>query len=401
MAPVYWGVFTRFTSTYHGLCFLECSYTLHQYLPWLFSCVFSSNTLSPGGQSETSSQSSYQVTVNRTYTDEEEAAPVLPPRNYRTASGEWVAQPPTTQTPTTQPPTTQPPASTNNSSSNFQRSSTGDSSSNFQRSSIGELSTSQSFTSEIEEPDYYADQLRAQAQKIRQSQRGSARNFKTKAVPETRTSVSSSRPVDKPPVAQEAKQPAPIRRYQQVPSLLNLVGLPDGQMNPPDKSPSPQPPALPDEGPPQMNGDFTRGDGLSLDSARLSQASSHSAGSHHSPQGSLSSHSHSSHGTLSSQVVPVDGVSPPPPPPHARPLRHKEDRPLPPPPPEAAADQVSRHLASEEKSPQIDRVSSGSDIAQVIDRSPQGQDPDRTSQGQDRSPQVTDRSPTLPDTAPS
>ena len=86
--------------------------------------------------------------------------------------------------------------------------------------------------------DYYADQLRAQARRISQSQgQGGFLNparYQPKPVPDIKSSIVSSRPVDRPPRVQEAQPIIPVAASKETPAIyrsnnvskgLNLVGL--------------------------------------------------------------------------------------------------------------------------------------------------------------------------------
>lgn len=136
----------------------------------------------------------YQVTVNKSYNDQEEddKPPSLPPRNYRQPLGERnVRERP-------QPP--QPPNSQAEAPALAQ----------------GSFRTN-AMTSDYDQtpkPDFYADQLRAQARRITQQSRSNLLNparYQHKPVPDTKTSISVSRPVDGRPTAQEASVPPPLR----------------------------------------------------------------------------------------------------------------------------------------------------------------------------------------------
>ncbi len=130
--------------------------------------------------------------------EEDEAPPVLPPRNYRMSLGGPGDR-------YTKPPAAPPPAV--------------------------------SYSDRVEPPadydatpkaDHYADQLRQQARRISQSHSSllAAARYQSKPLPDPpKTTISVSRPVDKPPSPQETRIPQPLYRAPQVPQHLNFVGL--------------------------------------------------------------------------------------------------------------------------------------------------------------------------------
>ena len=202
---------------------------------------------------ERQSSSSYQITVNKGYTGDEEdesPPPMLPPRNYRPKPQENSPTVPSPQVPKKQRypdykhnghTATAPDHQRSSSYSHDSRRSTGSSS-----GSSGSL-TMTGYTNDYDQtpkPDYYADQLRAQARRQSQSLGlHPARGYqKSSKAPEIKTgvSVAISRPVDRPPQVQEAQAviPAPlpspstlqnnpaIYRANNISRGLNLVGLP-------------------------------------------------------------------------------------------------------------------------------------------------------------------------------
>ena len=160
----------------------------------VFSCSSSgssSPTKSPSKSPSTSEfgpgkYSSYQVTSNKAFADQDGSPPppVLPPRNYRPAAGSGAA--PTEhkfRPPPPQPPTS-PPASYGGGSD-----------------MMGDFENTP-------QPDHYANQLRQQMRKqFSQSGGVGAARLQSKTLTEVKQSVAMSRPVDRPPVPQEAVAP--------------------------------------------------------------------------------------------------------------------------------------------------------------------------------------------------
>ena len=190
-----------------NLCFSNDSYSIPRNRLYILTnlvidnCSYfsSSSTTSPDRPTsqEYNQKFGYQVTVNRSYADDEEdKPPTLPPRNYRQPLGDRNArerpQPPL-------PPTTQGDASGH--SHSF-------------RSNV--------MTNDFDQtpkPDTYADQLRAQARRISQGPRGSHLNparFQQKSLPDMKMSISVSRPVDRQPTAQETSTPQPLGATSQL-----------------------------------------------------------------------------------------------------------------------------------------------------------------------------------------
>ena len=232
--------------------------------------------IKPGGDVSVGTQrSSFQVTVNSTYGDS--PPPSLPPRNYRDpAEQDRQPQQPMPQSPV-QPQQLSP---------------------HLEEAPPATVTNDYDFTPKA---DFYADQLRASARRISQSRRLLSARYQAKPVPEAKTSISVSRPVEKAAVAQEAKPLSAIYRATEYPKGLNLVGLPD-------------------------NTTIVMEDGTTVrnsgDGARNSLGSPVSDSDLHSPQG------------VGSPVGNPD-MPPPPPPPHPyRQREARESRPLPPPPPQ-------------------------------------------------------------------
>ena len=152
----------------------EWIWTLNNLFTYSLSFTLINNTLMVNF---VSFSTSYQVTINKSYTekDEEEdlnAPPVLPPRNYRSHSlgTGFKAPKPLPVTPPKSPKSPNPPKE------NFDQ---------------------------TPKPDKYADQLRAQLRKLNNSQSASLKPF-----PVPGKFLSTSRPVDRQPVAQEARAPS-------------------------------------------------------------------------------------------------------------------------------------------------------------------------------------------------
>ena len=188
-------------------------------------CVFVFSSLITSGMSSTPSSGqtqkyAYQITVNQNYSDQDDEEdippPVLPPRNYRSTEkykGRPLPEPITSQDTNDD---------TQNNVSHVMISG---------NSSPGsELRTSQepvtpkhvsqvkvSYNCDVDatpKPDSYADQLRQKAWTISQSHNSllSAARYQPKPLPEMKTNISTSRPVDKQPVPQEAGYPLEARQ---------------------------------------------------------------------------------------------------------------------------------------------------------------------------------------------
>ena len=180
-------------------------------------CLFSpasSPSMPVGPPGELNQKYAYQITVNENYSHhddtEEDKPPVLPPRNYRSSDrfkGRAVPEPRPSREKTNSPKgITQVNVSQGRPPMPEPRTS---------QEGSGQKHVSQvnvSFNSEFDatpKADSYADQLRQQARRISQSQSSllSAARYQPKVLSETKTSISVSRPVDKPPKAQEARVP--------------------------------------------------------------------------------------------------------------------------------------------------------------------------------------------------
>lgn len=163
----------------------------------ILSLVLLVSFSSSGGSSPTKSPSTeysqkyaFQVTQNKTYNEEEDSPPpTLPPRNYRNDRMEYKFRP--------------------------------------LPSPVGGYQND--LTTEFEntpKPDYYAHQLRQQMLKYG-AQKGV--RLQSKPLGELKPTVAMSRPVDQPPILQEAVVP-------QSPRSSDVVGHDgsNGKMNPPD-----------------------------------------------------------------------------------------------------------------------------------------------------------------------